>query len=381
MRLIFLALAFFCAFPAWAAEPVFERFTGPSPAMLLAERSGDPAAATAFAGGWGYSPEDACRILAPQGTGKTLLGAHAASAQELVVYLRLSLECDRAGLVPAHISPLSRVIHLGPQDSVYEALEVELLALPKERRAELEALNADASLPEADRLRRIREMSSRVVREFWFDTTDIRDHNAGVLYNAAFKPRAVSARGISASRLVKAPDVLQRSIYLAVSPKGFLAAVPDAGIAPALVDGGWGYDQASALVQRLPAGTAGRFGEFIPQQMELVSIRNLLEFSQPTPAGERLQPVDHDKRGQALVTPENGRVYDRLTVDVYLVPSEAYASRALPLMRDGSPEAKAALRAMSRKVEREFWFDITEPFQHNAGILEKEITANSPAGK
>ena len=144
-----------------------------------------------------------------------------------------------------------------------------------------------------------------------------------------------------------------------------------------MVDGGWGYDQGSAVVQHLPKGQEGLYQDFVGQQLELVSIRNLLEFTQPLPDGERLQPVDHDKRSQALVE-ANGKFYDRLLVDVYLVPSADYVGKALPLMQQGTPEANAALRKMARKVEREFWFDVTEPLRHNGNIFTQGTSKDTP---
>ena len=170
----FLLLALFCALslPAQAAEPTLERFTGPAPAAMLAERTGNPEMATAFTGGWGYTPDDACRIMAPQGSEKKLVGAHASSAQELIVFLRLSLESERAGLLPARIVPTGRTIFLGPQGAIYERLELEFLAVPKERQAELEAINADTAASEEEHLRRIKAISTSAAREFWFDVTE-----------------------------------------------------------------------------------------------------------------------------------------------------------------------------------------------------------------
>ncbi len=372
---LFLLLTF--CLPAQAADPTLERFAGPAPAAMLAERTGNPEMATAFTGGWGYTPEDACRIMVPQGSEKKLVGAHASSAQELVVFLRLSLESERAGLVPARIVPTGRTLFLGPQGAVYERLEMEFLAVPKERQTELEAINADTAASEEEHLRRIKQIGTRAAREFWFDITDIRDHNSGVLYGATYKPRAISSRGVSFERLSNAPDLLQRSIYLEVTPHDYLKAGPGASVDPDLVDGGWGYDQASAVVQHLPKGQEGLYQDFVGQQLELVSIRNLLEFTQPLPNGERLQPVDHDKRSQALVE-ANGKFYDRLLVDVYLVPSADYVGKALPLMQQGTPEAGAALRKMARKVEREFWFDVTEPLRHNGNIFTQGTSKDTP---
>lgn len=369
--LLTIFLLLFCL-PAHAAGPALERFTGPPPAMMLAEQTADPQLAVAFAGGWGYSSDDACRLLVPKDA-SGLLSAYAGSAQELVVFVRLSLECGRAGLAPKHLSRIARTIYSGPQGSLYEHIEVELLALDKDQAAKLDGMN----LPAEGYLDYLNKNADRYVREFWFDITDIRNHNAGVLYGMTYKPRAVSSHGVAASKLVKAPELLQRSVYLEISPKEYLTAIRDEDINPALVDGGWGYDQASALVQHLPKGEKDYYQDFIGLQLQLVSLRNILEFAQLSLAGERLQPVAHDKRRQALITPENGKKYDQLIVDVYLVPTKDY-EKARTLMNDPKPEAQAALRAMAQKVEREFWFDVTEPFDHNGALITGEGDGSTP---
>ncbi len=366
---VVLAVLLFCP-PARAADPALERFAGPPPAMLLEERTGDPETSALFSGGWGYSGDDACRLLIPTHSGAGLLGAYAAGAQKLVITLRLSLECERAGLVPVLMRRIGRTIYTGPQDAVFECLEVELLAVPKERQAEIAALHRATGLSQAEIERRTREQSSRFVREFWFDVTDIRDHNAATLYGMVRKPRAVSSHGVPAGRLQKAAEPLQRSIYLEISPKDYATARPEAGLDPGRLDGGWGYDRESAFVQHAPQDR-NELQAVIEQQMRLIAARNLLEFAQTDAAGDRLQPVSHIKREQTLFQGKDGRKYDRLLVDVCLVPSEAYGE-AQALLAENTPEAQAALLTLCRKEEREFWFDVTEPLTRNPDLFDSD---------
>lgn len=175
-------------------------------------------------------------------------------------------------------------------------------------------------------------------------------------------------RGLGAP--VKASPTEQRSLYLAISPRDLLTGrMPGSG-AESEITGGWGFTKEDACVIHNPKNIGQSVNrDFLKWVQALIDFRNVLEFTQTQPSGERLYVID-----SAGYVQENniqgGRRYLKVLYSVFTV-SEAQFRELSYWVKDPKVTDEMfsqRVRETAREEEREFWFDITEPHNHNARV-------------
>lgn len=141
-----------------------------------------------------------------------------------------------------------------------------------------------------------------------------------------------------------------------------------------IVSGFWGYTQDQPCVMGNPFADTDREYAFIPLEYEFAKLRFMQEFSQTPPKGERFVMVGMRRDRQELVS-KGGRKYDKLTLTALMVHERDWPELG-SRFTDKEEAAKNPVDIddprMVQKTQ-EFWFDITAPFAHNAGLLGKSL--------
>lgn len=141
-----------------------------------------------------------------------------------------------------------------------------------------------------------------------------------------------------------------------------------------IVSGFWGYTRDQPCVMGNPFAGTDREYAFIPLEYEFAKLRFMQEFSQTPPKGERFVMVGMRRDHQALIS-KGDRKYDKLTLTALMVHERDWPE----LGRRFTDREEAAKNPVDtndpRMVQKtqEFWFDITAPFTHNAGLLTKNL--------
>lgn len=145
-----------------------------------------------------------------------------------------------------------------------------------------------------------------------------------------------------------------------------------------IVSGFWGYTQDQPCIMGNPFASTDREFAFIPLEYEFAKLRFMQEFSQTPPKGERYVMVGMRRDKQALVS-KGDRKYDKLTLTALLVHERDWPELGKRFM-DKEEAAKNPVDIddprMVQKTQ-DFWFDITAPFAHNAGLLGKSLKKTS----
>lgn len=170
---------------------------------------------------------------------------------------------------------------------------------------------------------------------------------------------------------VKASPVEQISLYLSITPCGLMATKLPGSRGTEQISGGWGYTREDACIILNPQdlGQQKLNQVFLHWMQSLMDERNILEFTQPLPSGERLYVLDS---GNFVQSPEKygAKQYIRVLYSVFTVTEAQF--------RDLSHWAKSPkvtdkmlsdrVRSEATEQAREFWFDVTEPLAHNAKV-------------
>ncbi len=168
----------------------------------------------------------------------------------------------------------------------------------------------------------------------------------------------------------KASPTEQISLYLAVSPSSVLESKFPGRSVSSLVSGGWGYTREDACVLHNPedVGTELNRG-YLDWTNTLIDIRNILEFTQTSPTGERLYVIDCSNYVQETIRDGDKR-FLRVLYSVFTVTESQYRELVAWAKDPKVTEEMFAsrVRDIAREREREFWFDITEPHAHNVKV-------------
>ncbi len=165
--------------------------------------------------------------------------------------------------------------------------------------------------------------------------------------------------------------------YMPASLQKVLQDVGAASDVLAIVSGGWGYSQDKAIVIGNPFAGQDKQFEIPPFEYELMEIRDHEEFYIVPPDGERHLPISSTKVKQGLIKGENGKYYDKLQVQLVILPEQYWAElKAVFGAKTSVKDVLAHFEGKTLTVEREYWFDISEPFKHNGELLLKNLKAN-----
>ncbi len=143
-----------------------------------------------------------------------------------------------------------------------------------------------------------------------------------------------------------------------------------------LLSGGWGYEQADAIIVNNPKSGTEEMFDGMRLQTLATSLRNNLEFAAPQNE-VRYFPLMHNRASQELVKGENGRYFDHLTLDVLLAREEDAAMIMQCFTAENRPvsDVLSELKDKVLLVQREFWFDVTSFLEHNWALTVKREQA------
>lgn len=193
---------------------------------------------------------------------------------------------------------------------------------------------------------------------------------AALILSGGCKPRPHKPEAASGGEPVKASPTEQISLYLSISPRDLMMGRMPAGEADTQISGGWGFSREEACIVRSPKSPEqGINKEFLNWVQALIDARNILEFTQTLPSGERLYVIDSANYVQENIR-EGERVYLRVLYSVFTVNEPQFREMSYWVKDPGVSEEmfSSRVRAVAREQERVFWFDITEPHTHNARV-------------
>ena len=203
-----------------------------------------------------------------------------------------------------------------------------------------------------------------------------------LLFSIAFVSACVSTGKESSTTLAKLDDA-------SGSPAPAAARTPSAAMLTleelltkgtlgpegrSIVSGFWGYTQDQPCVMGNPFAGTDREYAFIPLEYEFAKLRFMQEFSQTPPKGERFVLVGMRRDQQALIN-KGDRKYDKLTLTALMVHERDWPELG-KRFTDKEEAAKNPVDTNDpRMVQKtqDFWFDITAPFAHNAGLPGKSL--------
>ena len=160
-------------------------------------------------------------------------------------------------------------------------------------------------------------------------------------------------------------------------PASVQKVLQDMGAAPdvlEIVSGGWGYSQDKAMIIGNPY--KGKDEEFkpAPLEYELMEIRDQEEFYIVPPDGKRFLPLLATMLKQSMVDAPGGKHYDKMEMQVLLLP-EQYWQELKPLA-DANKSVQEVAKHFKGKtvtVNRDYWFDVSEPYAHNGKVVLKRV--------
>ncbi len=140
------------------------------------------------------------------------------------------------------------------------------------------------------------------------------------------------------------------------------------------LSGGWGYEQTDPVVITTPRELEGEYFDTEPLEFALVDFRNYEEFAGARPEKDKMFSLGFESSGRRLVR-ENGRVYSCITGNARAVPLAALAALGADVeaVNPKDMQARKALDARVSKLPRTYWFDVTEPFAHNAELEQRGV--------
>ena len=138
------------------------------------------------------------------------------------------------------------------------------------------------------------------------------------------------------------------------------------------LSGGWGYEQTDPVIITTPQELAGQFFDTEPLEFALVDFCNYEEFSGAQAEANKKIAMGFEVQSQRIVR-ENGKVLEEISGTVQVISTADFTklSKDVEGIDPRDAEARKSLDSRVSKVARTYWFDLTEPFLHNAE-LEKQ---------
>jgi len=186
-------------------------------------------------------------------------------------------------------------------------------------------------------------------------------------------------RGVFIALLLLTVSSAQKAFAQEVPPAPYMPATPqqvlaDIGAPPdvqSVVQGGWGYGKLDVMVIKNPYKHKNKFFDIRAFEADLIDMRNMEEFYTVPPDDERFFPLKCLILKQSEQVDASGRRYDIAEAEIDLLP-EAYWPELEEMDRQNATDEQilAFFSGKIVRLNRLFWFDITEPYTDNKAIFE-----------